>query len=160
MGSPPMTTVPCCMLPHSLHCSNQNNPADLTPRRYLRARKFDVEGAVGQFTDTEKWLKEQRVEELYEHFDVDFYERARTMVYKTTLIKFEYTLTLHSIPNGPATEISAAFLSMSMRSKASTVRLSTSTRKSQLPTRPNCPTTRVFQPLPRCYHCLPSTTTS
>ncbi len=53
----------------------------LTPTsRYLRARKFDVAGAMGQFTDTEKWLKEQRVEELYEHFDVDTYERARLMV--------------------------------------------------------------------------------
>ena len=49
-------------------------------RRYLRARKFDVEGAHGQFTDTEKWMKEQRIEELYDHFDVDIYERARVMV--------------------------------------------------------------------------------
>lgn len=49
-------------------------------RRYLRARKFDVDGAYGQFTDTEKWMKEQQVEDLYEHFDVDFYERARLMV--------------------------------------------------------------------------------
>lgn len=49
-------------------------------RRYLRARKFDVQGAIGQFTDTEKWMKEQRVEELYDHFDVDFFERARLVV--------------------------------------------------------------------------------
>lgn len=49
-------------------------------RRYLRARKFDIPGAIGQFTDTEKWMKEQRVVELYDHFDVDFYERARLMV--------------------------------------------------------------------------------
>ena len=48
--------------------------------RYLRARKFDIHGAIGQFTDTEKWMKQERVEELYEHFDVDFYEKARTMV--------------------------------------------------------------------------------
>ena len=52
------------------------------PRRYLRARKFDIEGAYGQFTDTEKWMKEQHIEELYEHFDVDIYERARLMVRK------------------------------------------------------------------------------
>ncbi|RMZ80514.1 hypothetical protein DV737_g2905, partial [Chaetothyriales sp. CBS 132003] len=50
---------------------------DGTLLRFLRARKFDVAGAIGQFTDTERWLKEQRVEELYEHFDVDSYERAR-----------------------------------------------------------------------------------
>lgn len=49
-------------------------------RRYLRARKFDVNGAIGQFSDTEHWLKEQRVEELYEHYDVEAYERARQMV--------------------------------------------------------------------------------
>lgn len=49
-------------------------------RRYLRARKFDVNGAYGQFTDTEKWMKEQYVDDLYEHFDVDFYEKARLVV--------------------------------------------------------------------------------
>lgn len=48
--------------------------------RYLRARKFDVQGAYGQFTDTEKWLKEQHVEELYDDFDVEYYEQARRMV--------------------------------------------------------------------------------
>jgi S-adenosylmethionine:diacylglycerol 3-amino-3-carboxypropyl transferase len=48
--------------------------------RYLRARKFDVAGAIGQFSDTEKWMKEQQVEELYDHFDVETYEKARLMV--------------------------------------------------------------------------------
>ncbi|RMZ90753.1 hypothetical protein DV736_g2001, partial [Chaetothyriales sp. CBS 134916] len=52
---------------------------DGTLLRFLRARKFDVSGAIGQFTDTEQWLKEQRVEELYENFDVDSYERARLL---------------------------------------------------------------------------------
>ncbi|ETN40374.1 uncharacterized protein HMPREF1541_04651 [Cyphellophora europaea CBS 101466] len=52
---------------------------DGTLLRYLRARKFDVNGAYGQFTDTEKWLKEQRVDELYENFDVEHYEQARRM---------------------------------------------------------------------------------
>jgi len=50
------------------------------PRRYLRARKFDIQGAIGQFSETEKWKKEQKVEELYEHFDVEIYERARLLV--------------------------------------------------------------------------------
>jgi hypothetical protein len=54
--------------------------ADLFSRRYLRARKFDVNGAIGQFSDTEHWLKEQRVDELYENYDVEAYERARKMV--------------------------------------------------------------------------------
>ncbi|KAI1626772.1 CRAL-TRIO domain-containing protein [Exophiala viscosa] len=52
---------------------------DGTLVRYLRARKFDISGAIGQFTDHEKWLKEERVEELYDHFDVEAYERARLM---------------------------------------------------------------------------------
>jgi hypothetical protein len=39
-----------------------------------------VQGAIGQFTDTEKWLKEQKVEELYDNFDVDIYERSRLVV--------------------------------------------------------------------------------
>lgn len=52
---------------------------DGTLLRYLRARKFDVAGAVGQFSDTEKWMKEQKVEDLYERFDVDYYEQARLM---------------------------------------------------------------------------------
>ncbi len=52
--------------------------------RYLRARKFDVQGAIGQFTDTEKWLKEQRVEELYDNFDVEIYERGRQLVSRKT----------------------------------------------------------------------------
>ncbi|KAK5199284.1 hypothetical protein LTR96_003345 [Exophiala xenobiotica] len=52
---------------------------DATLLRYLRARKFDINGAIGQFTDTEKWLKTERVDELYNHFDVETYERARLM---------------------------------------------------------------------------------
>ncbi|KIV85309.1 hypothetical protein PV11_01015 [Exophiala sideris] len=52
---------------------------DGTLVRYLRARKFDISGAIGQFTDHEKWLKEERVEELYDHFDVEAYEKARLM---------------------------------------------------------------------------------
>ncbi|OAL33973.1 hypothetical protein AYO20_06808 [Fonsecaea nubica] len=52
---------------------------DATLLRYLRARKFDVKGAIGQFTDTEQWLKEQRVEELYDNFDIESYEKARLM---------------------------------------------------------------------------------
>jgi hypothetical protein len=54
--------------------------ADLKVRRFLRARKFEIAGAYDQFTETEKWLKETKVEELYNHFDVEFYERARVLV--------------------------------------------------------------------------------
>lgn len=48
-------------------------------RRFLRARKFDVNGALGQFKDTEKWRIENKIDDLYRNIDVDFYEKARTM---------------------------------------------------------------------------------
>jgi ribosomal protein L20A (L18A) len=46
----------------------------------LRARKFDVEGAWGQFKDTEDWRKENAIEALYANIGVDSYEAARRMV--------------------------------------------------------------------------------
>jgi hypothetical protein len=35
---------------------------------------------VAQFRDTENWSGENKIQELYETIDVDFYEKARTMV--------------------------------------------------------------------------------
>ncbi|KAL4802663.1 CRAL-TRIO domain-containing protein [Aspergillus unguis] len=52
---------------------------DATMLRYLRARKFDVNGAWGQFKDTEDWRKENAIESLYENIDIDSYEAARRM---------------------------------------------------------------------------------
>ncbi|KAL9111164.1 MAG: hypothetical protein Q9227_004427 [Pyrenula ochraceoflavens] len=52
---------------------------DATLLRFLRARKFDVNAALGQFKDTENWRKTNNIQELYEKFDVEFYEKARTM---------------------------------------------------------------------------------
>lgn len=49
-------------------------------RRFLRARKFDVNGAWGQFKDTEDWRKENAIESLYENIDVESYDAARRMV--------------------------------------------------------------------------------
>lgn len=49
-------------------------------RRFLRARKFDVEGAWAQFKDTEDWRKANAIEALYENINVDSYEAARRMV--------------------------------------------------------------------------------
>lgn len=48
--------------------------------RFLRARKFDVEAAWGQFRDTEDWRKENSIESLYENISVDSYDAARRMV--------------------------------------------------------------------------------
>ncbi|KAJ5947662.1 hypothetical protein N7466_000677 [Penicillium verhagenii] len=52
---------------------------DATILRFLRARKFDVEGAWAQFKDTEDWRKENAIESLYQNIGVDSYEAARRM---------------------------------------------------------------------------------
>ncbi|KAJ5735888.1 uncharacterized protein N7483_001013 [Penicillium malachiteum] len=52
---------------------------DATMLRFLRARKFDVEGAWGQFKDTEDWRKENAIESLYANIGVDSYEASRRM---------------------------------------------------------------------------------
>jgi hypothetical protein len=52
----------------------------LSFRRFLRARRFDVEGAWGQFKDTEDWRKENAIEALYANIGIDSYEAARRMV--------------------------------------------------------------------------------
>jgi hypothetical protein len=53
---------------------------DYSRRRFLRARRFDVEGAWAQFKDTEDWRKDNAIEKLYENISVDSYEAARRMV--------------------------------------------------------------------------------
>ncbi|KAF9891219.1 hypothetical protein FE257_004783 [Aspergillus nanangensis] len=52
---------------------------DATMLRFLRARKFEIDGAWGQFKDTEDWRKENAIEELYENIEVDSYDAARRM---------------------------------------------------------------------------------
>ncbi|PGH04291.1 hypothetical protein AJ79_07138 [Helicocarpus griseus UAMH5409] len=46
-------------------------------KRFLRARRFEVKGAVDQFQATEEWRKTNQINDLYENFDVDSYEEAR-----------------------------------------------------------------------------------
>ncbi|KAJ5653282.1 hypothetical protein N7490_000285 [Penicillium lividum] len=52
---------------------------DATMLRFLRARKFEVEGAWNQFKDTEDWRKENAIESLYDNIGVDSYEASRRM---------------------------------------------------------------------------------
>jgi hypothetical protein len=49
-------------------------------RRFLRARKFDIDGAYNQFKDTEEWRKQNEIEALYRNIDVESYEEARAVV--------------------------------------------------------------------------------
>ena len=79
-------------------------------------------------------MKAEKVEELYEHFDVDFYEKARTMV--STLCLLTVTcLTLYSTHNGQDTAIREAYHSTFTSSSILTVRMCRSIRKSLKHTR-------------------------
>ncbi|OKL63692.1 hypothetical protein UA08_00712 [Talaromyces atroroseus] len=53
--------------------------SDATLLRFLRARKFDVQGAYKQFTETEDWRKENKIDDLYENIRLEPYERTRQM---------------------------------------------------------------------------------
>jgi hypothetical protein len=54
--------------------------SDQWSRRYLRARKFEVAGALKQLQDTELWREKNKVDDLYDTFDVDAFEEARKVV--------------------------------------------------------------------------------
>lgn len=53
--------------------------SDATLLRFLRARKFDVQGAYKQFSETEDWRKENKIDALYENIRIESYERTRQM---------------------------------------------------------------------------------
>ncbi|KAJ7639364.1 CRAL-TRIO domain-containing protein [Roridomyces roridus] len=52
--------------------------------RYLRARKFVVNDALAQLKDTEQWRETNKLDELYDTFDVDVYEEARKVYHQWT----------------------------------------------------------------------------
>ncbi|KAF3929925.1 Patellin-3 [Arthrobotrys entomopaga] len=52
---------------------------DTTLLRFLRARKFDVPSAVIQFSDTETWRQDTKIETLYDTIDIEEYEQARSV---------------------------------------------------------------------------------
>lgn len=88
-------------------------------RRYLRARKFEVNDALKQLKDTEIWRETNKVDELYDTFDVDSFEEARKVVSSCSahlLSHWESTAVSSSITNGLADAISLADLSTCTRS--------------------------------------------
>jgi hypothetical protein len=46
----------------------------------LRARKWVVKDAYGQFKDTEEWRQANQLEVLYDTIDLDAYEETRRLV--------------------------------------------------------------------------------
>lgn len=64
-------------------------------RRFLRARKFDVNGGLAQFKATEEWRKTNHIDALYENIDVESYEDSRRVVrLMLCLICFLFSLTI------------------------------------------------------------------
>ncbi|KAH8701776.1 putative phosphatidylinositol transporter [Talaromyces proteolyticus] len=59
--------------------SAEASHTDATLLRFLRARKFDVQGAYKQFSETEDWRKANSIDSLYENIKVESYERTRQM---------------------------------------------------------------------------------
>lgn len=95
-------------------------------RRFLRARKFDVNAAWDQFKDTEDWRKDNAIEKLYENIDIDSYESARRMVRPLRLLPkhiLDTGINEDSIPNGPAGATAAASPFTSLKSNILTPRI-------------------------------------
>ncbi|KAJ7736007.1 CRAL-TRIO domain-containing protein [Mycena maculata] len=57
---------------------------DVALLRYLRARKFQVNDALKQLKDTEIWRKTNKLDELYDTFDIDTFEEARKVYHQWT----------------------------------------------------------------------------
>lgn len=81
--------------------------------RYLRARKWEIPGALAQFRDTETVRRVNKIDYLYDHIDVTFYERGRTFV--STESACESCANWFSILNGQVIEINKVAQSMSSR---------------------------------------------
>ncbi|TKA52591.1 hypothetical protein B0A53_04601 [Rhodotorula sp. CCFEE 5036] len=52
---------------------------DVTLVRFLRARKFDVQGAYAQFTSAEDWRRTEQIDQLYDSFSLPEFEMARQL---------------------------------------------------------------------------------
>ncbi|GAA5977139.1 hypothetical protein JCM10908_004869 [Rhodotorula pacifica] len=52
---------------------------DVTLVRFLRARKFDIQGAYAQFTSAEDWRRSEQIDVLYDTFSLAEFEMARQL---------------------------------------------------------------------------------
>jgi hypothetical protein len=78
-----------------------------------------MRGALAQFSDTEKWSKENQITELYENFDVEFYEKARRMVRPTVIEPTEHALTDYLVPTMDRSSRQAGHTGVRVRGEAS-----------------------------------------
>jgi hypothetical protein len=78
-----------------------------------------MRGALAQFSDTEKWSKENKITELYENFDVEFYEKARRMVRPSVIESMGHALTDHIVPTMDRSSRQARHTSVRLRGEAS-----------------------------------------
>ncbi|GAA5985008.1 hypothetical protein JCM11641_000817 [Rhodosporidiobolus odoratus] len=53
--------------------------SDVDLVRFLRARKFDVQGAFDQFTSAADWRRTQNIDQLYDTFSLTEFEQARQL---------------------------------------------------------------------------------
>lgn len=60
-------------------CTSEIDPFVRDPSRFLRARKFDVQGAYAQFTSAEDWRRTERIDQLYDSFSLPEFEMARQL---------------------------------------------------------------------------------
>lgn len=51
----------------------------MTLVRFLRARKFDLESAWDQFTAAERWRRSNKVDDVYDEFDLGEFELAQRL---------------------------------------------------------------------------------
>lgn len=72
--------------------------------RFLRARKFDVEGAFQQFTNTENWRREKQIDKLYAEFDVNELDHARSVYPQWTGRRTRAGLPLYEFKVGTLTK--------------------------------------------------------
>ncbi|KAK6972160.1 CRAL-TRIO domain-containing protein [Favolaschia claudopus] len=102
--------------------------------RFLRARKFDVGGALKQLKDTETWRQVNKLDELYDTCDVEAFEEALKVVSPTT--------------NGPAAATSPGTPSTSTKSPTSKTNLAAFDRSSKIAHSSAPPTPAASDPIP------------
>ena len=62
--------------------------ADRRPRRYLRARDFDVQAAFRQYSATVQWRRKLGLDEMYRSVEVTHFEAIRRLVYTKIFSSF------------------------------------------------------------------------